>query len=129
MAATRSTSIVVRQTLRAEEASDPPMAYRMPTRSSAAALPVSLALSASTSAPLFAEALLELVSELALGNPKEDLAFAGARVRLADASLTQIANCRHQVDGPLQLLFRRHLPHQAHEDLPCFRRCVGRPHS
>src|ERR1035441_9364297 len=112
MAATRSTSIVVRQTLRAEEASDPPMAYRMPTRSSAAAISLSVSLSGSICAPLFAEDLLELVSELPLGNPKEDLAFAGARVRLAAASLTQIANCRRQVDGPLQLLFRRHLPHQ-----------------
>src|ERR1035438_7740519 len=129
MAATRSTSIVVRQMLRAEEASDPPMAYRMPTRSSAAAISLSVPLSGSIGTPLFAEDLLELVSELALGNPKEDLAFAGAWVCLANASLAQIASRRRQLHGPVQLLFRRHFPHQAHEDLPCLRGCVGGPHS
>src|ERR1019366_7098587 len=121
MSATRSTSRVVRQTLRAEEASDPPMAYRMPTRSSAAAISLSVPLSGSICAPLFAE--------LPLGNPKEDLAFAGAWVCLANAGLAQIASCRRQLDGPSQLLFGRHPPHQTHEDFPCLRRCVGRPHS
>src|ERR1017187_5123488 len=129
MSATRSTSRVVRQTLRAEEASDPPMAYRMPTRSSAAAISLSVPLSGSICASLFAEDLLELVSELPLGNPKEDLAFAGAWVCLANAGLAQIASCRRQLDGPSQLLFGRHPPHQTHEDFPCLRRCVGRPHS
>src|ERR1017187_1629200 len=101
MSATRSTSRVVRQTLRAEEASDPPMAYRMPTRSSAAAISLSVPLSGSICAPLFAEDLLELVSELPLGNPKEDLAFAGVGIRFADAGLAKIANRRRQFDSPL----------------------------
>src|ERR1035441_2332144 len=128
MAATRSTSMVVRQMLRAEEASDPPIAYRTPARFRAAVISLSVSLSGSIRTPLVTEDLLELVSELPLGNPQEDLAFAGARVGLANAGLTQVANRRRQIDGPLQLFFRRHLPHQVHEDFPCFRGCVGGPH-
>src|SRR5450759_5615573 len=29
----------------------------------------------------------------------------------------------------MQLFFRRHLPHQVHQDLPRFRRCVSGPHT
>jgi hypothetical protein len=91
----------VRQTLRAEEAIDPPMAYRIPTRFKAAVISLSVSLSGSIFAPLVTEDLLELISELPLRNPKEDLAFAGAGIRFADAGLAQIANRRRQFDSPL----------------------------
>src|ERR1035441_4503599 len=130
MAAIRSTSRVVRQIPCAEEASDPPMAYRILTRFRAAVISLSVSLSGSICAPLVAEDLLEqLTSELPLRKPQEDLAFAGPRVRLANAGLAQLADHRRVFDGPLELHFRRYLPHQVHPDLPRFRRCVGGPHT
>ena len=93
MAATISTSRVVRQMLRAEEASDPPMAYRIPTRFRAAVISLSVSLSGSIFAPFVAEDFLEqLVSELPLRKPQEDLALTGSRVRLANAGLAELAD-------------------------------------
>src|ERR1035438_1220842 len=81
-----------------------PEPYRIFTRLRAAVISLSVSLSGSICAPLVAEDLLEqLASELPLRKPQEDLAFAGPRVRLANAGLAQLADHRRVFDGPLEL--------------------------
>ncbi len=85
MAATISTSNVVRQMLRAEDARDPPMAYRIPNRFSADVTSLSVSLRRSILAPFFTEDLLKVASELPLRGSQEDFPIAGRRIFLPES--------------------------------------------
>src|ERR1043165_1241792 len=55
--------------------------------------------------------------------------FADVRMRAANSTFDNIADERGEFQIPLLPLFRRHLPYQLDQHLPCFRRRVARPHA
>src|ERR1019366_9379824 len=72
---------------------------------------------------------VQIGAESPLRRPQEDLTLASLRILLPETRFTESAHECRVLEGSLQLFFRRHPPHQVHEEFPCFRRCVGGPHT